>query len=54
MFRGKRNQELKDAAANHRQSLIKSLQHRLEVARSRGDQQLIEQLEAEARYLHVK
>ncbi|ELR97305.1 hypothetical protein [Gloeocapsa sp. PCC 73106] len=54
MFRGKSNEALKEAAANHRQSLIRSLQHRLEVARANGDETLIRQLEAEARYLHVK
>lgn len=54
MFRGKGNEALKEAAANHRQSLIKSLEHRLEVARAKGDETLIRQLEAEARYLHVK
>lgn len=36
-----------------RDTLIKSLQHRLEVARSKGDEKLIAQLEAEAKYLRL-
>jgi hypothetical protein len=42
---------LKQTAAAHRDNLQKNLQHRLEVARSRGDQDLVRQLEAEASYL---
>lgn len=54
MFKRNRKQaESKEAALNHRQSLIKNLEHRLEVARANGDQALIEKLEAEARYLHL-
>lgn len=33
----------------HRQNLKKILEHRLEVARSKGDENLIRQLEAEMR-----
>jgi hypothetical protein len=54
MFKRNRKQaEAKEAALNHRQSLIKNLEHRLEVARANGDQALIAKLEAEARYLHL-
>lgn len=42
---------IKQTAAAHRDNLKKNLQHRLEVARSRGDQDLVRQLEAEANYL---
>jgi hypothetical protein len=45
---------LKTAAANHRENLRKNLEHRLEIARARGDEQLVRQLEAEASYLHLK
>ncbi|MDJ0844958.1 arginine synthesis PII-interacting regulator PirA [Crocosphaera sp.] len=37
----------------HRESLRKSLQHRLEVARSSNNDYLVRQLEAEAAYLHL-
>ena len=47
-----KNQEaIKQVAATHRDNLRKNLQHRLEVARAKGDQQLVAQLEAEASYL---
>jgi len=36
-----------------RETLIQSLQHRLEVARAKGDEKLIAQLEAEAKYLRL-
>ena len=42
-----------DAVVAHRQSLVKNLQHRLEVARSNGDERLINQLVAEAKYLKI-
>jgi hypothetical protein len=54
MFNRNRDQVHKEAAFNHRQNLIKSLEHRLEVARAKGDETLVRQLEAEAKYLHVK
>ena len=45
----KQSQEtLKQTAAIHRENIQKNLQHRLEVARSKGDLQLIQMLEAEA------
>ena len=49
-----RQETLKNTAANHRNNLRKSLEHRLEVARANGDERLIRQLEAEASYLHMK
>ena len=42
--------KLKQASEAHRNSIQKSLQHRLEVARSKGDENLIRQLEAEIDY----
>ncbi len=41
------------AIKTHRDSLRKSLQHRLEVARSSNNHYLVRQLEAEAAYLHL-
>ena len=50
-----RRRQLKNtAAATHRESLRRSLEHRLEVARSKGDENLVQQLEKEASYLHLK
>ena len=49
-----RQETLKKAALNHRESLRKSLQNRLEVARANGNEKLIRQLEAEANYLHLQ
>lgn len=40
-----------NAAAVRRDSLQKNLEHRLEVARAKGDEALIRQLEQEANYL---
>ncbi len=45
------NQEqLKDVALLHRANILKSLEHRLEVARAKGKNHLVEQLEAEKSY----
>jgi hypothetical protein len=44
---------VKDAAAAHRVTLQKNLQHRLEVARANGDEALVRQLEQEASYLKL-
>jgi hypothetical protein len=52
--RNRKTPEAREAALKHRQSMIKNLEHRLEVATTQGDQALIEKLEAEARYLHLK
>jgi hypothetical protein len=49
MFR--RNLTRQQAAQIHRENLRKNLEHRIEVARSQGDDELVRQLEAEARYL---
>lgn len=48
-----RQEILKKAASTYRESLRKSLEHRLEMARSQGNDQLVRQLEAEASYLHI-
>lgn len=42
----------KQTKTAHRETLKKHLQHRLEAARNQGNEQLIKQLEAEARYLN--
>lgn len=42
--------KLKKAAEAHRDNIHKTLQHRLEVARSKGDETLVRQLEAEINY----
>ena len=49
-----RQETLKKAASTHRNSLRKSLEHRLEVARANGNEQLVRQLESEANYLQMK
>ncbi len=46
-------QTITQAIKTHRESLRKSLQHRLEVARSSNNDYLVRQLEAEAAYLHL-
>lgn len=48
---GKNNRE--EALVAHRQTLVKNLQRRLEVARANGDEKLINQLVAEAKYLRI-
>lgn len=50
MLNNKR-QAAQQAAAAHRANLLKSLEHRLEMARAKGDDRLIRQLEEEASYL---
>jgi hypothetical protein len=49
-----RQQTLTSAAVAHQESLRKNLQHRLELARTSGNETLIRQLEAEAAYLHLQ
>lgn len=51
----KRNwRETKQKAQSvHREALKQNLLHRLEVARSQGNEKLISQLEAEASYLNL-
>lgn len=46
-----RQQVVEKAAEAHRVNLQKSLQHRLEIARANGDENLLRQLEAESNYL---
>ncbi|MEA5471527.1 MULTISPECIES: hypothetical protein [unclassified Spirulina] len=53
MMNNNRKEILKNAAANHRDNLRKSLQHRMEAARATGDDQLLKNLEAEAAYLKM-
>lgn len=47
-----RHQTLKQVAQTHRDNLKKQLEHRLEVARAKGDENLIRMLEAEANYFN--
>ena len=54
MINKNRQEVLTKTAAAHRQTLLKNLQHRLEVARAKGDENLVRQLEAEAKYLHIQ
>jgi hypothetical protein len=49
-----RQKVLTQTAYNHKEALRKNLQHRLEIARSQGNEQLVRQLEAEAAYLNLK
>ncbi|MEY2834059.1 MAG: hypothetical protein RLZZ574_3319 [Cyanobacteriota bacterium] len=48
-----RQEILKKANTNHRESMLRSLNIRLEAARANGNEQLVKQLEAEAKYLHL-
>ncbi len=41
---------LENARQAHRTNLLKSLEHRLEVAKANGQNALVQQLEAEKRY----
>ena len=43
-------QRFKNAAVTHRANIQRSLQHRLEVARAKGDENLLRQLQAEISY----
>ncbi len=49
MIRNKQ-QAMQQARANHRLSIQKGLQHRLEVARASNNEALVCQLEAELKY----
>ena len=53
MMNNKRKNMLKTANNSHRDSMRRSLNARLEAARAKGNEQLIRQLEAEAKYLHL-
>jgi hypothetical protein len=56
MFKMNKNRQqiVTQAVSAHRETLRQNLQHRLEVARSQGNEKLVRQLEAEAAYLHLK
>jgi hypothetical protein len=41
-----------NATNSHRESMRRSLNTRLETARAKGNDKLVKQLEAEAKYLH--
>jgi hypothetical protein len=51
LMNNKRQQSIQQAQAAHRATLLKSLQHRLEVARANGNEALVRLLEEEASYL---
>jgi hypothetical protein len=48
---GRNRQSMAQVTALHKDNLRKSLQHRIEVARSQRNDSLLKQLEAEAKYL---
>lgn len=50
----RQNQQKNSAILAHQDSLRRILEHRLEVARNNGDEKLVQQLEKEANYLHLK
>lgn len=45
-----KQQRSREAVQTHRQNIHRSLQHRLEVARAKGDENLVRQLQAESEY----
>lgn len=47
-----RQQIVKQTAEAHRQNLQKNVQRRLEIARAKGDENLVRQLEAELNYFN--
>lgn len=49
----KRKEIITNARNSHRESMRKSLNSRLEAARVQGNDKLVKQLEAEAKYLHL-
>ena len=53
IMNNKRKNVLKNANSSHRESMRRSLNARLEAARANGNESLIKQLEAEAKYLHL-
>ena len=53
MMNNKRKETLKTATHSHRDSMRRSLNIRLEAARANGNDRLVKQLEAEAKYLHL-
>lgn len=53
MMNNKRKEIIDNAHVSHRESMRKSLSNRLEAARANGNNKLVKQLEAEAKYLHL-
>ena len=53
MFNKTRQNIKNKVASTHRDNLKQNLRHRLEVARAKGDENLVRQLEAEAAYLKI-
>jgi hypothetical protein len=51
-MKSNRLQRIQEAGRNHSASIQKSLDHRLQVARAKGDENLIRQLEAEQKYFN--
>ena len=49
-MKGNRRHRFQEATKIHQANIQKSLEHRLEVAKAKGDETLIHQLEAEANY----
>lgn len=47
-------QQRRQALSIHQLSMHKSLQHRLEVAKAKGDRDLLRQLEAESQYYNQR
>lgn len=47
-----KQQIVKKAAEAHRLNIQRSLQHRMEVAKAQGDENLLRQLEAEMNYFN--
>ncbi|HLP91577.1 MAG TPA: hypothetical protein VK184_23705 [Nostocaceae cyanobacterium] len=45
-----RQQAAKESQDIHKENIKKSLEHRLQIAKTKGDEQLIRQLEAEMAY----
>jgi flagellar biosynthesis chaperone FliJ len=51
MMSQNRLQAISQARETHRVNIQKSLEHRLQVAKAKSDEQLIHQLEAEIKYI---
>lgn len=47
-----KQQAAKQAASAHRVNIQRSIEHRLQVAKANGDEQLVRQLEAEMSYFN--
>ncbi len=53
IMNSKHQETLRNAHLSHRESMRRSLNARLEAAKSNGNENLVKQLEAEAKYLHL-